>query len=299
MRRGKRAAKTKKVTLVLPQAPSEGATPCSSVVPSAYASDNGDSGDEMPKRANNLYRLTLQDFNRKKSLIRTLPSRSMPATSAPTEPFRFLDLPSEIRLKVYGYHFASSAKPVDLSRDNHETYGRQLALLRTCRLVHNEASHFFYSTHTFRLFPTGTALRYKETRKPLLARLGYHQRQDIRSLELRLGPHWSRPPRGWVVNDALGLKECRDVEMLRVFVQLDTSQDYLSAFVVPGAYEAFSRDLLKDVLRNLPCVKRVEFDAERAVAKDCLIMRQLLEATRAAGKEVCWGPKRGWRAEGN
>ncbi len=43
---------------------------------------------------------------------------------------------------------------MDLNNDNYKRIHKKLALLRTCRTVYNEASHFFYSQHTFRVFPT-------------------------------------------------------------------------------------------------------------------------------------------------
>ena len=86
---------------------------------------------------------------------------------------------------------------------------KMLALFGVCRQTYLEASHRFFSTHTFRLFPTEP--RYFSTKRPLLARLPPGYRSSITSLELRLGPGWNAPPRGWAVSDALGLKDCINV----------------------------------------------------------------------------------------
>lgn len=211
----------------------------------------------------------------------------------PVEPFRFLDLPSELRVKIYGYHFEGTDPVVDLTPDNYKKVHRKLFLLCTCRTIYREASYFYYSTHTFRIFPTYPG-RFFKTRRPLLARLTQSQRSSMTRLELRLGPGFNKPPKGWIVNRKLGLQDCVNVRTLHVFVQLDPSVSWLDGFRKAGFYETFSRELLQNILSELPGCEIVEFDAYESVRKNCPIMEALQQTTSEHGIRITWGPKNGW-----
>ncbi|KAI6082841.1 hypothetical protein F4821DRAFT_204613 [Hypoxylon rubiginosum] len=212
-------------------------------------------------------------------------------------PFRFLELPSELRLKVYGYHFANTGVVLDLDPDNYKRIHQKLAILRTCRLIHREASYHFYNTHPVRIFPTHPG-RFFKTKKPLLARMKPCQRESMSSLELRLGPGWSKPPRGWVVNEALGLSDCVNVFKLTVFIECDPGNDIFRGFRQPnGFYDRFSKSLLSDVLDEMPWVKRIEFDAWPSVKKSGALMRGLMELATSRGLKIVWGEERGWTDE--
>ncbi|KAK7968067.1 uncharacterized protein PG986_002344 [Apiospora aurea] len=211
----------------------------------------------------------------------------------PIVPFRFLDLPSELRIKVYEYHFDNFGEILDLDFENYKRYHKRLGLLRTCRLVYREASYVFYSTHPVRLFPIYG--KFFKAKKPLLARMKPNQRSMINTLELRLGPGWNRPPRGWVVNEGLGLKDCVSARRVKVFVECDPSNEMFKGFRhSDGFYERFSRELLAAVLDDLPQAVTVEFDANPSVKKNGAMMKALLEATTAKGCDLAWGPEKGW-----
>lgn len=260
-------------------------TPASSTLTSAYASE-----DEVDELGNNIKipsirRLTLKDFTP------SVPVRYLPPQ--PKKPFRFLDLPTEIRLRIYDHHFAAVEPVLDLDHENHRKLGKYLAIFRTCRLIAREASDHFYSTHAVRLFSIHPGSFFR-TKRQLLARLKPRIRSMLTRLELRLGPGWSKPPDGWVVKPKMCLKECINVRLLTVFVQIDPANSYLSAFHRPGFYEGFSRNLLRQVLSELPSVERVEFDAYESVPKRSKMITELIEEAVSHGKAICWGPERGW-----
>ncbi|KAI8622956.1 hypothetical protein F5Y19DRAFT_482230 [Xylariaceae sp. FL1651] len=258
-------------------------TPLSSAYPSTYASEaEYDVNEEIGKLP--IGALTLNSV---------APGEPKPKR-AKQRPFRFLDLPSELRLKVYEYHFVNTGHVLDLDPDNYKRIHQKLAILRTCRTIYGEASYSFYSTHPFRVFPTHPG-RFFKTKKPLLARLKPGQRACINSLELRLGPGWSKPPRGWEVNPALGLSQCVNVTKLTVFVECDPGNEIFRGFRQPGGfYEEFSKRLLKAVLEEMPWVQRVEFDAWPSVKKSGALMSGLIDLITSRGLKISWGAERGW-----
>ncbi|KAI0599026.1 hypothetical protein F4775DRAFT_552601 [Biscogniauxia sp. FL1348] len=253
-------------------------TPLSSALPSAYASEAEFDVNEA------MGALTLDESTSSGIRSKRLKQR----------PFPFLHLPSELRLKVYGHHFADTGHVLDLDPDNYKRIHQKLAILRTCSTIYREASHCFYSTHPVRVFPTHPG-RFFKTKKPLLARMKPGQRASITSLELRLGPGWSKPPRSWVVNPALGLNECTSVSKLTVFVECDPGNDIFKGFRQPGGfYEEFSKALLAAVLDEMPWVERIEFDAWPSVKKSGALMCGLIELSTSRGLRISWGQERGW-----
>ncbi|KAL7944219.1 hypothetical protein V8C42DRAFT_326186 [Trichoderma barbatum] len=222
-----------------------------------------------------------------------IPLRKKPRV--PATPFHFLSLPSELRVKIYEYYFEDDGEALDLSPENYKRIHKKLGLMRVCRLLHEEATYYYYGTRTFRLFPTYPG-KYFKSKKPLLARLKPRQRECLTSLELRLGPGWNAPPKGWAVNDALGLKDCIGVHKLKVLVECDPSDGIFKGFRrSEGFYEAFSRTLLGNVIAALPAVRTVEFDAWSSVKKSGAMMSGLIKvAADANGMSIRWGPERGW-----
>ncbi|KAK1245486.1 hypothetical protein MKX08_005115 [Trichoderma sp. CBMAI-0020] len=213
----------------------------------------------------------------------------------PATPFHFLSLPSELRVKIYEYYFDEDEDALDLSPENYKRYHKRLGLMRVCKLLRDEATYFFYGTRTFRIFPTYPG-KYFKSKKPILARLKPRQRECITSLELRLGPGWNAPPKGWAVNDALGLQDCINVHQLKVLVECDPSDNIFKGFRrSEGFYEKFSRQLLASVLEALPAVKAVEFDAWSSVKKSGAMMTGLFKVVaEKEGLSIQWGPDRGW-----
>ncbi|KAI1158414.1 hypothetical protein F5B18DRAFT_88080 [Nemania serpens] len=258
-------------------------TPLSSAYPSTYASEvEYDINEEIEK-------LPLGSL----SLESASPDNPKPKR-VKQRPFRFLDLPSELRLKVYENHFVNTGHVLDLDPENYKRIHQKLAILRTCHTVYVEASYSFYSTHPVRIFPTHPG-RFFKTKKPLLARMKPGQRACLNSLELRLGPGWSKPPRGWEVNPALGLGDCVSVTKLTVFVECDPGNDIFKGFRQPGGfYETFTKNLLAGVLEEMPWVQRVEFDAWPSVKKSGALMKGLIDLITSRNLRITWGPQRGW-----
>lgn len=215
-------------------------------------------------------------------------------------PFPFMDLPVELRVKVYAYLFENVAEVIDLDPDNFRSIRKKQSIFYVSRRVHEEASHYFYSSKTFRVFPTYPG-RFFKTKKPLLARLSPRCRQQLTSLELRLGPGFASPPRGWVINDALGLQDMMNVRTLKVMVQVDTSSPMYNGFRAKGEqahfYENFSRDLLDGILKRVPSIVHVQMDGWPGVEKDGLMIRSLSEVVRKHGKIITFGSERGWDKE--
>lgn len=216
-----------------------------------------------------------------------------------TKPFPFLSLPSELRNKVYELVFATVPDVLDLDPTifAHLKTTRALAIFSVNRQVHSEAVHNFFSTHTVRLFPTYPG-RYFKAKRPLLARFPQKYRSSTTSLQLRLGPGWGNPPRGWVVNDALGLVDCTNVRVLKVFVECDPSDPIFQGFrASEGFYERFGAALLQGVLDGVPSIKVVEFDGYSSVQRTGDMIRGLLRVAVQHNKVIGWGPERGWKDE--
>lgn len=217
------------------------------------------------------------------------------------KPFRLLDLPSEIRLQIY--HFvlftptrksalkrtgnvgASSKKSKPLAPSSH-----RLALFLVSRQLHDEATHFFYSTQTFRVLPIQDFLR-----MPTIRALPSRHRASITTIELILGSSWTAPPKSWVINQGLGLHDMHLTRTLKVFVQCDPSHPVFEGFrISKDFYTNFCGNLLHDVLGRLPALVQVEFDAWPSVDRNGPLMARLLAETRRAHKKILWGPERGW-----
>jgi len=222
-----------------------------------------------------------------------------PKGTVTSKSFRFLELPSELRSKIYGLVFSTVPSILDLDPSIFSLLNRTkaLALFSVNHQIHDETVHNFFSTHTIRLFPTYPG-RYFKAKKPLLARLPQRYRSSITSLQLRLGPGWNNPPRGWVVNDALGLADCANVRVLKVFVECDPSDAIFQGFRAgDGFYERFSASLLDDVLQGISSIKVVEFDAYSSVQRSGDMMSGLREVVARHDKVIGWGQERGWKDE--
>lgn len=216
--------------------------------------------------------------------------------------FPFLHLPSEIRLHIYHYVLFTPTRKSALKRTGGSVgssakkskplapSSHRIALFLVSRQIHDEATHYFYSTQTFRVFPIQDFLR-----MPTIRALPRRHRSSITTIELIVGSSWTAPPKSWVVNQGLGLHDMELVRTLKVFVQCDPSHPVFEGFrISKDYYTDFCGKLLHQILERLPGLVQVEFDAWPSVEKNGHLMTRLLTETRDAQKKVLWGPDRGW-----
>lgn len=220
--------------------------------------------------------------------------------------FPFLCLPSEIRLRIYSFVLFTPRRKralrttgsVGASSKNKPLapISDRISLFLVSRRLHDEATHFFYSAQTFRLFPIQDY-----SRLPTIRALPRRYLPSITTIELILGSSWTAPPKSWRVNDGLGLEDMACARTLKVFIQCDPSHPVFEGFrVSKDYYTLFAGELMQQVLARLPGLVQVEFDAYPSVQKTGRLMSLLLQETRGAGKKVLWGPERGWsNSDGN
>lgn len=216
-------------------------------------------------------------------------------------PFRFLDLPSEIRIVIY--HFVLFTPTKKTLRQNAGSVGasakkaklmaptaHRIALFLVSHQVHEEASHYFYSTQIFRVFTIQDF-----SRRPTLRAIPRCYRPLVSTVELILGNSWTAPPKSWSVDKSLGLQDMTLTRTLKLFIECDPSQPIFEGFRISKEYYTeFSGRLVKEILQYLPNLEWVEFDAYPSVQKNGSLMSRLLHEARSANKKVKWGPTRGW-----
>lgn len=174
----------------------------------------------------------------------------------------------------------------------------RLALFLVSHRIHEEAYRVFYA-QPFRLFPYHG--RFFHTKQPLIQRLPVRYRAALRSLELRLGPGWSSPPRCQTANPSLGLTDCTNLRTLKILVELDPSDSIFIGFRGKGAteetYRYFCVSLLLEIFEQVPSMETVEMDAHPGVKKDSPLVAALIRHIRQAHKTLSWGPMRGWEQD--
>lgn len=207
----------------------------------------------------------------------------------PQQPFRFFDLPSELRRKIFTY-LLTEERTVDLSPDNRHTATDRLSQFLTCHRFHEEAYPVFYGGNTFRIFPIHPNF-YGSRARSIITRLSPRYRAAMVSLELRLGPGWSKPPRTWAASDRLRLGDCTSVRNLNVFVECDPSHQIFKGFRVnKDFFTDFSSNLLGGLIELLPCLDNVIFDRYPAVRKDGELMARLRTVVEEKRKRIVWVP---------
>jgi hypothetical protein len=217
----------------------------------------------------------------------------MSLVEATPQHFRFFDLPYELRFRILELTLLFP-KTLDLDPTNYRNIARYLGLFLVSHRMHDEASRVFYARNTFRVFPIHG--RFFHTKKPLLARLPPLYRSYITKLELRLGPGWTKPPKGWVADERLGLADAVKVRLLKIFVECDPAGDMIFEGFRIGQdfYTEFCVDLLRSMAMQVPSLQEVEFDAYPSVQKSSPLLLGLTNEVTAQNKKTSWGPERGW-----
>ncbi|KAI7479788.1 hypothetical protein KC351_g7361 [Hortaea werneckii] len=218
------------------------------------------------------------------------------------QPFRFFDLPSELRLRIYE-ELLLVHDPLDLEPSNYRRILPRLPLFLVSRRMHEEAYRVFYA-QPLRLFPVHGRFFY--TKKPLLQRLPPPYRAAVNTIELRLGPGWTKPPRcqdTW--REELGLQDCSNLRKVKIMVEIDTSDSIFLGFrgqnATEDTYKFFCLELLRGLLVRVPSLETVEIDAYPGVKKDSPLvtaLRRLVQNERSSIR-LTWGPLRGWEKEGD
>ena len=212
-------------------------------------------------------------------------SEESAGSTADTRHFPFFSLPSELRSKIL-LHVLAAPRTVDLDPTNYRAAHQRLNLFLASHRLHREAAHLFYSSHTFRIFPTHGRFFAPKT-VPLLARLPTQYREALVSLELRLGPGWNSPPKSWWVDSRLGLEQMKSVRTLNVFIEIDPSHDVFKGFRLgKNFFTDFSAHLLEEIIRRLPSLVQVRFDAWPSVMREGLLMERLLEVAQEHKQRV-------------
>ncbi len=210
------------------------------------------------------------------------------------KPFRFFDLPFELRLRVYEALLVFP-RTMDLDPENHRSVAPFLRMFYVSHRMHDEASRVFYGRNTFRLFPIHG--RYINAKYPLFARIPRKYRALITRLELRLGPGFTSPPKGWVVDSRLGLTAVTKAYKLRIFVEVDPASSEIFEGFRGGEktfYTEYCVGLLRALLTRIPSLTEVEMDAYPSVSKESPLVKGLLDEANLNQKSITWGPERGW-----
>jgi hypothetical protein len=218
--------------------------------------------------------------------------RATPTMTGP-KPFRLLDLPAEIRIRIYEL-LLQLPDTVDLGGTNRFKIAPLLRVFRASKQLHEEAYRVFYRVNTFRLFSTDG--RFFQTKHPLLSRLSVPYRAAITTIELRLGPGWNKPPKRWVITPKIGLASCKALKTLKIFVEMDpaSSKINLEWMSARSLFTNFATGLLTKLFDAVPSIVEVQFDAYPSVPRDGDLMVALVAQAMSAKKRITYGSLRGW-----
>lgn len=164
--------------------------------------------------------------------------------------------------------------------------------------MHDEAYRVFYS-QPMRLYPHHDRFFY--TKQPLLARIPPRYRNIINTMEVRFGKGWSKIPKCQNTEPSLGLRDCTNLRLLKIFVQCDPSDSFFNGFRGKNAnedtYKWFCMEILRGILEQVPRLETVEIDAFPGIKQGAPLITALRRTIEEAGKKLVWGPLRGWEEQ--
>ena len=200
-----------------------------------------------------------------------------------SQPFRFFDLPGELRLKILRLVLL-----VDRVIDIDFNAVRRIFVFLVCKRFHDEAAAVFFGGNAFRLLPVQGKAASKRT-QPLIKQFAPRYRSVVTSMELRLGPFWTKPPSCWIIDDNTGLKDAISLRVLKVFVECDPSHPMYNGFrKSKDFYTTFCGNLMEQIVRRLPNLKEVQLDSYSGVSREGPLVQRLVREVRSTGKKVSW-----------
>lgn len=131
-------------------------------------------------------------------LILCLGELTFPRRPRSSKPFPLLELPAEVRLRIYDFVFPSQRGFVRFFSKDNPHHGNikpanvKINLLLTCRLIHNEALITLYKANNFCIMPLtrpghdAQGKAYSRTNSKWLHSMPLECRNNITSIELRL-----------------------------------------------------------------------------------------------------------------
>lgn len=205
--------------------------------------------------------------------------------AAPAEkPFPFLELPAEIRNRIYNLILFS--KPGYRGADGRKK--SRTSILAVSKKLHQEASYILYSSLDFRIFPLQDF-----TPVPVIQELRPMYRSMVTKLEMVVGSSWTSPPKTWRVSKLLArrLGRLSAIQTLKVFVELDPSLPMFEKYRVSfDFYTDFCGNLLCEVLAAMPHLTSLEIDGNPGVDTTGPLVSRLLAEAESKGKMCMLGP---------
>lgn len=212
--------------------------------------------------------------------------------STPISPFRFFELPAEVRNEIYALLLFSSAG----YRRSDGTKKSRTSILAVSKRAHLEATYVLYTSSTFKIFPIQDFVQ-----EPLVQELRPIYRSMVTKVEMLVGSSWTSPPKSWRVSKLLAkrLSRLTSLQTLKVFVEVDPSEpDFEKYRISLDFYTDFCGDLFRDLLVALPLVKFVEVNGNPGVNTRGPLVTRLVKEAEAKGKMLTLGPTKPMLAPG-
>lgn len=200
------------------------------------------------------------------------------------KPFPFLELPGEIRNRIYALVLFSKSgyRGIDGRKKS------RTSILVVNKEVHQEAAYVLYSSMSFRIFPLQDFIPV-----PVIQELRPMYRAMVTKLELVVGSSWTGPPKTWRVSKLLArrLGRLSAVQTLKVFVELDPSLPMYEKYRISfDFYTDFCGELLRDVLAAMPHLTALVIDGNPGIDSTGPLVSRLIAEAKSKEKTWTLGP---------